>query len=498
MKRKVLAIVALICITCGLARASTTLYRIRFAHYPDKLRAVFDFDGPFTYLTEETKDNITIFLKQIEASPEISNYVELNDLIVRYFEIQKYDKEHLKVTIPLSEPVGYNIFYLNDPPRLVVDFDREYLNIVLAGIVADGIEFLKVRKGIADGRINASVLMVDLDKALVEPALASRQNPTWVESFVSFITPWREKEPWKKHFSLDKVSNIVAENGALAGINGTYFAFTGSPLGALMIDQELISVPIHGRTAFFLDEKNRPYIDNIYFSSYFKLASGIRYRITGVNQGRGSNDLIMYTPTWGERTGTNEKGLELVVVNSRIRQINLSNSEIPEDGYVLSASGPGLETLAENVKVGSRIEVSIRIIPYSTSPTKIIHLVSGGPRLLRNKRPYVSKHEEKFKVDIARGRAARTAVGITKDKKLLLVAVDGPPRRRSARKKGKASLGATLEELSDLMLALGATEAMNLDGGSSSTMIIDNKVVNNPISGSERSVSNAIVVRPRE
>lgn len=498
MKRKALAIITLICVACGLADASTTLYRIRFAHYPDKIRAVFDFDGAFTYQTEETKEKITILLKQIEASPEISNYVELNDPIVRYFEIEKYDDGHLKVTIPLSEPVGYNIFYLNDPPRLVVDFDREYLNIVLGGVIADGVEFLKVRKGTADGRINASVLMVDLDKISVEPALARRQKPTWIESFVDFVTPWREKEPWKKHFSLDKVSNIVAENDALAGINGTYFAFTGTPLGALMIDQEMISVPIHGRTAFFLDEKNRPYIDNIYISSYFKLSSGIRYKITGINQSRGSDDLIMYTPAWGKYTGTNDKGLELVVVNSRVERVNISNSEIPEDGFVLSASGPGLETLAESVRVGSRIDAHIRIIPYATSPKKIIHLVSGGPRLLRNKRPYVSKHEEKFKMDIARGRAARTAIGITKDRKLLLATVDGPPRRKSAGEKSRSSIGVTLEELSDLMLALGATDAMNLDGGSSSTMVINARVVNNPTSGSERRVSNAILVRPMD
>ncbi|MEE8637979.1 MAG: phosphodiester glycosidase family protein [Candidatus Margulisiibacteriota bacterium] len=495
MKRITLSLILFFCTVC-LAADASTLYRVRFAYYPEKIRAVFDFDGGFTYQTDESKEKIIIFLKKIEAGPEIPNYVELNDLIVKYFKIEKMD-EDLKVTIPLGESIEYNIFYLNDPPRLVVDFGREYLNIVSGGTLAEGIEHLKVRKGSAAGRITASVLKIDLDKAEVEPALARRLKPGLVESFIDFLTPWRRKKAWEEHFTLDKVSNIVAENGALAGVNGTYFAFTGSPLGALMIDQELISIPIHGRTAFFLDDKNSPYIDNIYVTSYFKLESGIRYKITGVNQGRGSNDLIMYTPVWGKYTGTNQEGIELVVVNSRITEINLSNSKIPEDGYVLSASGPGVETLAESVKAGTRINTRIRIIPYSTSPRKIIHLVSGGPRLLKNGRIYVSKHAEKFKMDIARGRAARTAIGFTKDKKLLLVTVDGPPRKKRARAKLRSSIGATLEELSKLMLALGASEAMNLDGGSSSTMVIEDKVVNRPTSGYERKVNNAIVVRPK-
>lgn len=497
MKNRALLLIAMFLLLCGTARASTTLYRVRFGYFPDKIRAVFDFDGAFTYQTEESRDRIVIFLKDIEAAAGISNYVELNDLVVRFFEVEQYDERHLKITIPLGEPIDYNVFYLNDPPRLVVDFDREFLNIVSGGTVADGAEFLKVRKGTADGRITATVLKVDLDKMEVEPALARWQKPTAVESFVGLFTPWAARDISKRHFALQRVSDIVAENGGLAGINGSFFAFTGSPLGALVINQELISAPIHGRTAFFLDDMGRPYIDNIYISSYFTLASGVRYRITGVNQGRGSSDLIMYTPAWGKYTGTNDHGLELAVVGGRVNRINVANSEIPEDGYVLSASGPGVESLSEGIRVGARLDTHIRIVPYSTAPRKIVHLVSGGPRLLLKGRPYVSKHEEKFRTDVAKGRAARTAIGVTDQNEVLLVTVDGPPRRNGQRRVREPSIGMTLEELSDLMLALGAQEAMNLDGGSSSTMVIKDKVVNRPTGGSERGINNALILRAR-
>ena len=151
MKRITISLILFFLTLCLVVHAST-LYRIRFAHYPDKIRAVFDFDGAFTYQTDESKEKIILFLRGIEANSEIPKYVELNDLIVRYFEIEKIN-EDLRVTIPLNEPVEYNIFYLNDPPRLVVDFDRKYLNIASGGTVAEGIEYLKVRKGSAAGRM---------------------------------------------------------------------------------------------------------------------------------------------------------------------------------------------------------------------------------------------------------------------------------------------------------------------------------------------------------
>jgi len=82
----------------------------------------------------------------------------------------------------------------------------------------------------------------------------------------------------------------------------------------------------------------------------------------------------------------------------------------------------------------------------------------------------------------------RTGVGITDDGKVLLVVVDGRQPRYSE--------GLTMRRLARLFLHLGATFAMNLDGGGSSTMVVNGTVVNRPSSGVERSVSSAIVILP--
>jgi exopolysaccharide biosynthesis protein len=116
----------------------------------------------------------------------------------------------------------------------------------------------------------------------------------------------------------------------------------------------------------------------------------------------------------------------------------------------------------------------------------VIYAVGGGPRLVKDGEIHVTSLEEQFKPDVASGRAPRTAVGVTDDGKLLLIAVTG--------RKAYHSVGVTLDELAHIALELGAKDAMNLDGGGSSTMVVRNFVMNTPSDGRERKVADAILV----
>jgi exopolysaccharide biosynthesis protein len=88
-----------------------------------------------------------------------------------------------------------------------------------------------------------------------------------------------------------------------------------------------------------------------------------------------------------------------------------------------------------------------------------------------------------------RGRQARTLAGVTEDGRLLLVTVDG-------RRPGW-SVGMTLPEAARLMRSLGARDALNLDGGGSTTMVVRGQVVNRPSDRvGERPVSDALYVPP--
>ena len=84
----------------------------------------------------------------------------------------------------------------------------------------------------------------------------------------------------------------------------------------------------------------------------------------------------------------------------------------------------------------------------------------------------------------------RTAVAKLKDGKFLMITVDG---------RSESSGGIGLEDLAKLLLEFGATDAMNLDGGGSTTMFLDGKVVNHPSDKEgERKVGDAILVFPRK
>lgn len=94
---------------------------------------------------------------------------------------------------------------------------------------------------------------------------------------------------------------------------------------------------------------------------------------------------------------------------------------------------------------------------------------------------------EGFGPGFARIRTARSAIGVTKGGKVLLVAVDRPGRGRT---------GMSLFELAATMRSLGARDAMNLDGGGSTTLVVGGRVVTALPLGGERTVSSVLVALP--
>ncbi|MDD3304199.1 MAG: phosphodiester glycosidase family protein [Clostridia bacterium] len=106
--------------------------------------------------------------------------------------------------------------------------------------------------------------------------------------------------------------------------------------------------------------------------------------------------------------------------------------------------------------------------------------VAFGPVIIINGQPTIRSGNGGW------GIQPRTAIGQTKDGKILMLVIDG---------RQTSSLGATLKNVQDILLQYGAYNAFNLDGGASSTMVYDGKVVNSPsdIMG-ERYVPNAFIV----
>jgi hypothetical protein len=159
-----------------------------------------------------------------------------------------------------------------------------------------------------------------------------------------------------------------------------------------------------------------------------------------------------------------------------------------EEGTVLIASGPA-RVVVERLRPGDRVDVITQLVP-DRGPLHT--LVGGWPRIIEAGRnvALAADSVEGTVPRFSRARHPRSALGISRDSATLyLVAVDG--RRQT-------SVGMTLEELADAMLALGAYEAMNLDGGGSSALVVRDSIVNVPSDTSgERPVGNVVAITRR-
>jgi hypothetical protein len=172
---------------------------------------------------------------------------------------------------------------------------------------------------------------------------------------------------------------------------------------------------------------------------------------------------------------------------------------VPRDGQLLTGTGDAARFLRDVALPRSRAEVELTLRasgrPLDLSQQTLV--VGGGPRLLRSGRVAVAARAEGFAPPQApaffgsfvAARQPRTLAGVRADGKVLLVTVDG-------RRPGW-STGMTLPEAARLMRSLGARDALNLDGGGSSTMTVRGEVVNRPSDhAGERPVSDALYALP--
>jgi hypothetical protein len=146
----------------------------------------------------------------------------------------------------------------------------------------------------------------------------------------------------------------------------------------------------------------------------------------------------------------------------------------------------------------------VRIAPRGELPAEPAgDLLQAGPLLVRDGEVVFDPDADtegfsagcdQFDSDITDGRHPRAAIGIS-DRDLYLVTCDG---RRTG-----VDAGLTLEELADFMLALGCRDAMNLDGGGSTTHVHRGHLLNRPYSEQDqpapasRPIVSAIVVERR-
>jgi exopolysaccharide biosynthesis protein len=189
----------------------------------------------------------------------------------------------------------------------------------------------------------------------------------------------------------------------------------------------------------------------------------------------------------------------LIIIKDRVWEISdQGNSPIPRNGYVLSAQGTFADDLRstrlkDRVLYGTQLRATNageKEIKVGNTKLPSYDIVQGVPLLISNGEVDIPWEREKTTKSFVETRHPRTAVAKLRDGKFLMITVDG---------RSESSGGLSLYDLADYLLSIGAVDAMNLDGGGSTTMFLDGKVVNTPSDKEgERKVGDAIVVTLRK
>ncbi len=356
--------------------------------------------------------------------------------------------------------------------------------------IQDGIEYAEMTREIGKKNVKMNLLRLDLTKVRLDVVHA-------LDTAIG----------------LETVSSMAKRHGAIAAINAGFFRldksiFAGDAAGILKIDGKVLSESRDNRIALFISNKpDKTEVNFFHLTTWSELMYKNRScgdTITGINRQRNENDFVLYTPEFHRTTLTDQNGLEIIFQNRKVVQVidGKGSSVIPPNGFVLSASGK-YRNEVKNCKIGTKIW-ELQFTSYdsrdsnthrSKIPTFEIFptaedITNGIPQLIKNGRIEITWEQEKASKSFVENKHPRTAVAKLKDGKFLMITVDG---------RSEASAGIGLEDLAKLLLEFGATDAMNLDGGGSTTMFLGGKVVNQPSDKEgERKVGDAILVFPRK
>ena len=469
MSRKILAAILLVLMTLAIpamvlakpAVVMPTAYLDKVRHHADQdsFRIVLELSSipAYTVSVTETPHQVEIELPDTVNRSAVGQLSFVDPFIdkLRFVDL---GGGRFKAVVSLKLPVLPKVSMLSSPNRLVIDLLKNYQSRS-EYVIAPGLIYREFLAGRSAGPVRAHLLEVDFKAGYALRPVLSNDSVAGIEA----------------------LSEMAARSQAVAMVNGPYYMRSGEILGLLKIDQMLVSTPDTPRTSFGVLPDGKIIFDSPAFTGHVELPDKTKIPIDGVNRGRGESELILYNTYYAYWTLTVGGGREFLVRDGRIVDIRNDNSVISEGTVVLSASGRQAWLMAD-LKIGDPLKIVQTLGPVWD---KVTQAVGAGPCLVKNGEIYMTTLGEEFGSDVAGGRAPRTALGITKDGKALLVVVDG---------RNRSSVGYTLLELARFMLEQGAVEAMNLDGGGSSQMIIGSQIVNTPSDGRERRLGAGIAV----
>lgn len=321
----------------------------------------------------------------------------------------------------------------------------------------------------------------------------------------------------------EPLHTLAQRHGATAAINGDFAAWTADPLGLGIRDGELISETMDYRVCLGLGESG-VLMDVLTTVGSLNIAGKRDFLLHGINRVPHGGEVVALTPLYTAAPAIEKPGVLILLkeVNLPVRVSQEMQGTVervlliepgeslpvcPPDHVQIVAVGGLRNPLAELCNLRDTVRFRFDLTPNGPAPargrfpsrggsmrgraftpcwTDVQQAIGGGPWLVRNGEVAVDGEAQGFDANsFVNKRHPRTAAGVTAQGKLLLVTVDG---------RYPWSRGASLPEMAAILKQAGAVNAINLDGGGSTSMFVDGGVVNAPSDGRLRWIPNGLLL----
>ncbi|WP_432883534.1 phosphodiester glycosidase family protein [Kribbella sp. CA-245084] len=325
----------------------------------------------------------------------------------------------------------------------------------------------------------------------------------------------------------ETTSTLATLTGATAAINAGFFVLDpksgapGDPAGVGVYDGRLVSEPTNGRPALVLGPRGTS-VDRFTWRGSVQ-GVGKALPLDGLNRVPGlirncggtaddlptakpmhdttctdADELVAFDESYGVATPSGP-GAEVVLdrrgIVTAVRTTTRGGA-IPEGGRTVQAIGNLVAPLLAAARVGRPLTVRSTLLDEHGRPVPLSRrttIVNGGPELVRDGRIHATAAADGMVQDTpsfyygwVHKRNPRTIAGVDDRGRTVLITADG---------RNVNSLGLSISEAAAVAKSFHLTEAINLDGGGSTTMVADGKVLNTPSDATgERPVGDALVI----
>ncbi|MFK8181910.1 MAG: phosphodiester glycosidase family protein [Phormidesmis sp.] len=413
-------------------------------------RIVLDLTGPATWQIADAADGFTITVSGKITQQMVKDFKAAEGNLITKLHVAPLNGRTV-LKLKLKDGASPQVWSTGNPARVVIDIRKDAM-VERDVAWSPGLRWRQ--QYIAVGAHRFPVYM-----------FIAQPNPSSLALRTIHARPGSA-------IGIEPIVTQAQTQGVAGAVNAGFFNRNNQlPLGAVRRNGEWISGPILGRGAMAWNEQGDLIMDRLALTEMARTESGENLPVLAVNSGYVQAGIARYTRGWGASyTPLIDGEIVVTVRNDQVTaqqtlgKAGTGSVAIPADGYLL--------TLRNNRGAARHFAKDKRVALISYSQPALFdqypNVVGGGPLLIRDRQVVLNPQLEGFSKNFIEGSAPRTAVGKMADGTWLIVTMHDRVGGR----------GPNLTETAQIMQQLGAVDALNLDGGSSSSLYLGGQLLN--------------------